>query len=792
VNSVPPPAQTATGYTPTRPHLTALLFFVLGVAILSLPMWSGKFLAGPDSDMYATGYALRAWGAAFWRTTGHVPQWNPEMMGGVPIAAGFGDVYYPTAWLRLIVPTVTAINIGFVVHYILAGFFTYLLLRMLNASWLAAVTGGVAYELSGVVASLVRPGHDGKLFVSALLPLMLIALILGVRRRRPIGHVLLAVAVALALLSPQFQMVYYSLIIAALFALYLAFGEPQDLTQRDRITGLALAFGAILLGFGVAMIQILPFFHYLPYSPRATEIAGGFAAATSYAVPWDHVPEFFLAHFTGVGETYWGPNPLKYHSEYLGLAVVALAVLGVGAGHRRRLVKWLVIIGVLFLLISLGGDTPFYRVWWAVMPYAKKTRAPGMAFFAVAFVIACLAAFGVERLERRDQGVRRWPLVAAVVAGVIALLAVAGAFGSVAESLARAEGGFTLSGVPKVTVAINDRASIMWHALGSALALAALAGVVAAYLANKMKAKAFAIALVLVVGADLWLNARGFWLWSRPEQEIYRADAIVQQIKQQSLPYRVFDPPPGVYPGTVLMKHDIPQVLGYHGNELRYYDDLLGGKNEWRYLLSNLRLWNLLAVRFFLFSDSVTIPGYHRVAGPTATAAGSRGYLYEADHTPPYARVVPAAIKADSAAIVPTIQDPRFDADRIVLLPNDAPVTPAPLTALPAPSPSRATVQWQPERMAITLDPAPTTPSYVLVSENWYTDWHATVDGAPAPVLRGDNSLITVPVAVGAKTVALWVDSRSYRQGRLITWLSCGVLALLALTPVVRQRMRRA
>ena len=783
-----PPAPPATSYTPARPHLAALGCFVIWVAILSLPMWTGQFLAGPDSDMYATGYALRAWGAAFWRTTGHVAQWNPEMMGGVPIAAGFGDVYYPTAWLRLIVPTATAINIGFVAHYILAGFFTYLLLRMLRASWLAAVTGGIAYELSGVVASLVRPGHDGKLFVSALLPLMLIALILGIRRRRPIGHVLLAVVVALALLSPQFQMAYYSLIVAGIFALYLVFGELQGLTRRDGIVELSLAFGAILLGFGVAMIQILPFFHYIPYSPRATEIAGGFEAATSYAIPWDHIPEFFLSRFTGAGDTYWGPNPLKFHSEYLGLPVVALAVFGVGTSDRRRLVRWLLVIAGLFILISLGSETPFYRLWWAVMPYAKKTRAPGMAFFAVAFVVAFLAAFGVERLERREG--RRWPVGALIAAGVVVLMAVAGVWGSVAASLARADGGVTLSGVPKLTVALADRSSIMGGAIVSALALGLLGGLVAAYYSGKMTIRVFAIALLFIVSTDLWLNAHGFWLWSRPDQEIYRPDAIVQQIKQNPLPYRVFDP--RVYPGTILMKHDIPQVLGYHGNELRYYDDLLGGKNEWRYLLSNVRLWNLLAVRFFLFSDSVKIPGYHRVVGPTATAAGGSGYLYEADQTPPYARVVPGALKTDSAAVVPTIQDPRFDADRVVLLANDAPVNPPPLTALPPPSSSRARVTWQPARMSITLDPPPAAASYVLVAENWYTDWHAKVDGTPAAVLRGNSSLITVPVAAGAKTVELWIDSRSYRQGRLITWLSCGILALLALTPVVRQRMRRA
>src|SRR5207245_10081087 len=105
--------------------------------------------------------------------------------------------------------------------------------------------------------------------------------------------------------------------------------------------------------------------------------------------------KFFLKNFVGSHETYWGSNPLKLHSEYLGLPVIALAVLGAGTRERRRLILWVGGIGLLFLLISLGAATPFYTLWWAVMPLVRKTRAPGMACFVVACVVSIFAAFGV-------------------------------------------------------------------------------------------------------------------------------------------------------------------------------------------------------------------------------------------------------------------------------------------------------------------------------------------------------------------------------------------------------------
>ncbi|HET7040042.1 MAG TPA: YfhO family protein, partial [Gemmatimonadales bacterium] len=483
-------------YEPRHPTLTALGFFAIWIAILSLPMLSGKWLAGPYSDQFPTGYATRTWAAEEIRRTGALPAWDPHMFGGIPFVAGqHGDIFYLTSALRVVLPTSTAMNLGFVIHYLLAGLFTYLLLRRLKVSWTGALVGGLAYQLSGLIASYPSPGHDGKLFVSTWFPLALLALVMAIRERRWEGYGLLAFCVGVSLLSPHYQMTYYLLIASGLFALYLAFGEPGAEPVGPRIGRLGLALGAVLVGFGIAMIQIMPFFEYLPYSPRA-ESYGDFARSASYAIPWNHVPELFLSEFVGRGETYWGSNPLKYHSEYLGLPVVALAVLGMAGSPRRRLTWWLGGIGLLFLLISLGGSTPFYRLWWSVMPYVKQTRAPGMAFFVVAFVMAVFAAAGVERLERGEgkSAARIWLAIGAAV-GLIALV---GGWGGLAESLARA-GEPDPMGRPLSSIAAGAGPAIRWGAFGSGAALAVVAGLALAWGRRRLVAPVFAGALALAV-----------------------------------------------------------------------------------------------------------------------------------------------------------------------------------------------------------------------------------------------------------------------------------------------------
>ena len=766
-------------YEPRRPALWAAGIFALWPALLSLPMLAGLWLASPTSDQYNASVPFQAWSAEWLNRTGHLPLWNPEIFGGLPfVAAGSGDIFYPTWLLRLLVPATTAGNLSFFVHYILAGLFTYLLLRRLQVGWTGSVIGGLAYELSGLIASYPSPGHDGKLFASTALPLMLLGLLLALRDRRWQGYAILSAATALSLLG-HFQLAYYSLIVAGLFALYLTVEETSDSGAAGRVLRLGLALGAVLVGFGVAAIQILPFFEYIPFSPRAQGYHG-FAGSTSYAIPWNHVPEFFLKNFVGSRETYWGSNPLKLHSEYLGLPVIALAVLGVTLPERRRLILWLSGIGLLFLLISLGSATPFYQLWWAVMPLVKKTRAPGMAFYVVALVTALLAALGVERALARAG--RRFMTPAVIVGGVVALLGVTGAFGHVAAAFAA---------TPSAAEAAQP--AILWGALSSGLALAAAAAVLGPGL-GRLTPRLAALALILIVGTDLWLNARQFWSYIKPVGR----DQLSDRISTTPLPYRVLNLPGqgGVYPGSTLMGFGIPEVFGYHGNELRYYDELWDRENSWRNLRM-LALWDLWAVRYAVLPAGPrtmdSIPGFRRVLDSVTTFDGGRASLFERITPAPYARVVPEAVQADSATVIPTLVDPRMDYSRIVLFTKDQPVIPAPIDRLPAPSPARATVSaWEPGRMTVRLDPVPPKPSYLLIAENWYPDWQARVDGQPTQVLRGDYTLITIELPTGAKQVELTFRSKPYDLGKGITVASLALLLIVLLAAVVPRRARHA
>jgi hypothetical protein len=628
----------------------------------------------------------------------------------------------------------------------------------------------------------VKPGHDGKLFVSALAPLAFLALLGAVRHGRTWGYGLLALTIGLCMLSPHYQMTYYLLVAAGLWTLWLALLDP-DRPRRRPVIPIALGLGAVGLGVAIAAIQVIPFLEYIPYSPRgAGGPSGGWEYATAFSMPPEELLTTVLPQFNGVLDGYWGRNFFKLHTEYLGASVVLLAALGWGDRARRPLLVATGVIAGLFLLVAFGGHTPFYRVWYEIMPMMKKVRAPGMAFFLVALFVAVWAGIGADRLARGDVG-RRALGIGIGGLSALALLGVAGGLQPVA----------TLLAAPEQAERVATNADAIRGGAGRLLAIVAGAGLVFfAVVLGRLRGLGASVALVALVALDLWSVDRLFFEFRGPAHRLFDTDDVVARVKREKGPYRVLDlpPPAGVYYPSLLMAHRIPSVLGYHGNEIRFYDELLGGKNVWANLGSQ-NVLDLLATRFIILPDTQSLAGWRLVVGPVLATSERAAVLYERDSAVAWARVLPAAVKVPDAQAPAALADSRFPYQRVVVVSDTASLTPNPIKPgqLPDPAATRAAVtEWDAGRMRIALTGEDPQPTYLVVSESWYPDWHASIDGKDAPVVRADHALLGVVLPPGAREVRLWFESASYARGRLVTVLALLLTAGLLASPLVRAR----
>jgi len=772
----------STNLAPRFGIVWAALACAVAALALGYPALSGQFLVNPMSDQYIAGFAFRDFAVQQYRAFGAIPQWNPYLFGGLPfVAAMHGDIFYPTFWLRLLLGTDTGMTWGFISHLWLAGFGTFLFLRVYGLGFFPSLVGALAYQLGGPIAAYASPGHDGKLFVSALLPFTLMLLTLGMRDGRRWAWGVLSIGVGLAALSPHPQLLQYHLLVAGAWAMMLAFGTP-GLDRTVAIRRLILALGAVTLGLAISAVQYLPLIEYTPWSPRA----GGrdYAFATAYSWPIEELINTYLPQFSGILNNYWGRNGIHLHSEYLGVAVLMLAPLAFGAGGegRRSFRRFWLGTAIVSLLWALGGSTPFFQLVYTLVPGTKFFKAPSTMMFVFAFSVALLAALGTERLLA-GKAAARYAIAWLVGAAAVALLATAGAFTALAQGLV-AE--------PRLVDIVDANAgNVTLGAWRSFLFVALTAGVIIAMARGILKARHAAIALPLIIAADLWSIERHYWMFLPPAARLYSSDATIDYLKKLKEPTRVvaLGVPQGneVAPhdpqlrGDGLMVHGIRSVTGYHGNELGRYQKL--GKQEEGYsAVLNPAFWQLMNVNYFLTNtDTLPLDGAVRVAGPVLNAAGTRVSLYKLEGDRPFAWVAPVIAKYPDAVVLQAAAQPNFATYQVAIFDTAASVQAPPLTALPAPlTLTTSTTNYRPGHFTVTLSAPAPAGSALVASENFYPGWRATVDGKSATVYRTDYVLMGVPLNAGARTVDFSFVNDTYPRGRTVTFVAIVLSLLLA------------
>lgn len=784
----------------------AALVYVLATLSLGWPALAGKFLVGHNSDQYIAGYAFREFAASTLRATHSFPLWNPYQFGGMPfVDAMHGDIFYPTFLLRLILPTDVAMTWGFIIHVFLAGAFAYLFLRRARFTFAGALVGGLAYMMSGHVATFVSPGHDGKLFVSALFPLLLWTILAWVRDGRLWALGAMALVVGLDVLAPHPQLLQYSLLAAGAYAIVLAVGFARDTEGSSRAAVLRLvgALVAVIVGLAIGAVQYLPVRQYVAWSPRASGI-GTYERATSYAKNPQEILNAYLPEFTGILDRYWGPNGIHFQGDYVGAVVLVLAGAGLTGMRKdrrsRELWFWAVTV-IVALLWALGGHTPFYNLPYYLIPGTQFFRAPDSVFFVGTLGIAVFVARGVE-LALAGEVPRRYVIGWIVFAAAMALLAVTGMLTNFARSVAPeqrldavdANNGALIFGAFRSLVFVALTAAFLLGGRGPFARLLRISPV--GYLA-------------LLTAADLWAVDRQYWIFSPPANVLYRSSPAIDYLSRLPQPARVIVLPVtdggsvADYHGSGLMVHRIQNVFGYHGNEIARYNTLVAipqgngpGPDAMREVLGSPNVQRLTATQYVLSNShrlGEIIPGVVQVAGPASEdSTGNSDYAFRLPTRSEYAWVAPVIVKAPDDAVLATVKDPRFDVARAALFDTSAVnVTGAgPVQELPLPMGIRVRVDtYTPGHIAMTLDrPAPAG-SALITSENFYPGWRARVDGRPAAIGRAQYTLIGVPLRAGARSVALDFSSEPYAHGKAITWIAIvvGLIALCAGTVMERR-----
>jgi hypothetical protein len=479
------------------------------------------------------------------------------------------------------------------------------------------------------------------------------------------------------------------------------------------------------------------------------------------------------------------------------VSILILLGAAFGATARRGFRAFWVGMAVVTALWAMGGYTPFYHLVYAIVPGTKFFRAPSIIFFMTGFSVVMLATVGVERAFLRRVGMKYiagWGIFAALVA----LLASGGMLTNMAQTIAASFAGNQLYD----QVQANNGALILgaWRSFIVALLTCGLLFLLAR---ERISLRAAAIAFVVVGALDLLSIDHMYWMFSPPASQLFATDSTITYMKRQPQPGRVVPIPingPGLsterdpyFFGAGFMVHDVRSVDGYHGNELGDYE-ALGNKQGSSYENAILpEFWRLTNVRYVyttvdaptldtLYATQIKRPDvrFTHLVGPVRNSAGSMVYLLAPAQRDPYAWVTPAIVKAPEAQTLPTVLNAKFDPATVAVFDTSANVMPVKLSTVPPPlSLTTSVTSYAPGHVVLDLSAPAPGGSALVVSENYYPGWHATVDGKPDPNIgRADYSLIGVALPAGARRVVLSFDDAAYETGKKVT-LAAIALALL-------------
>ncbi len=718
-----------------------------------------------------------------------VPFWNPYVFSGTPYFPSAGGIYYPLHYLFLALPTPLAMNLNLVLHFFLAGAFTYGFLRRIGQDRTPAFIGSLVFMFPLIEILHLYGGHIPRLEARVWIPFVF-WMYHGFHTTRRLKYLVLgALGIGLAVLVGHLQIIFYMLFCLALYGLFLL-SVPNDLSRLRNLSRFTLFVG---LGVATAAVQLLPMIHWSGTTGRAQS----YEFATSFSLPPLSLATAVVPFAFGdkIDGFYYGPSIFWEACLFVGLPAVLLSAAALYLDRERR--TWFFFgMLALTLVVALGRHTPLYKLFYTAVPGYSFFRVPGRILTVFVFFAAVLTSLGASALLGRDvTASKQRHRYFAFPAALLALLFVLVAFFAFTEPSGEAFRGMVesiMAGMrrpPKdlaaaaAGMAVRAHGFVSHQVLLSAAAVAATGGLLWLGVRRRIPRGGVLAGLTLIVFAEQYTHGRRY-LSTLPEEHFDWEDAIEALIDARRLRsdaedadlYRVMD---SRTTGNLDkgMRYNVSSVNGYEGGILKRYNEFVNvarrkPKDKYYAVLKFGRyhpMLDILNVRYRFDTP--------RSAGRSElfrTVYRDRG-LVISERTDPIARawvVHEAVVERDADTILERLYRRTVDPRRTVLL-EDSDAKELPSAGGSADDEVTIT-GYGPNR--ITLEAALEREGYLVLSEVDAPGWEAVVDGEPVEIRRADYLLRAVHLEAGEHAVELRFRPPLFAAGAVIS-----LLALLAL-----------
>ncbi len=691
-------------------------------------------------------------------SAGRLPLWNPYTYAGAPFWADVQSaVLYPFSLLTLLLSGLSAggfslfaLELEAIFHFWLGGTFMYFFVRRVTQSRSAGFVSALVFTFGGYLTGY--PSQQlAVLEVDVWLPLILFFIdrALRITNYEPeTRNIILAGLVwGIALLAghPQsWMLVGYTF---TAYFLFLAFttrhSSPVIRHSSFVMRRLRQLLLVILIGFGVAAVQLLPAIEYTRLSVRAAglydKMAGGFPLVDAIQVLLPGV----VSHY----------SPL-----YVGVAGLLLSIAALFYTRNRFTTFW-GLWGALALLISFGGNTFLYSPLYLSAPGFSIFRGQERWAFVFAFSLAVLAGYGMKQVSRWAGGQGSGgvaeksfhpssfilhPLVSWLLLGAIGLV--------IAFFYGLNEAGWSVESqfyqLLNCAVFLTIMLALLWLVFRVAKAL---------------NHKQLLAALSLLIIFDLFSTNWQLNLYPQSPEWHTQKPAVVAAIEADAADsddlfrvyneFRVYD--------NYGVPFEMQDLWGASPLRLARYNAFLSPPMRIE------RAWELLNVKYVItWRNELYAPSSIIYQEP---APGGMTYVHRLDEVAPRAWIVHQAEQVPAGEMAARLTEPDFDFERAALL--EEPVSRWAGEPVGGGAGGQVEiVSFLPGRIVLQVDTG--ADGLLVLSEIFYPGWQATIDGVTASVVPADYVLQALPVSAGRHQIILEFSPKSFWFGALTSLLT--------------------
>ena len=652
---------------------------------------------------------------------------------------------YPPSLLYLLLPPAWALPFFCLTHLFLGGLGMYFLAARWSGSRLGGAVAGTIFACNGLSFNfLMWPSHIATF---ALMPWV----VWLAREAWECGGrkiILAALAAAFQVLAGGPETILFTwLFLLALAAVALPKTAPPRLVLARRF----FAVGGLALCLAAA--QWLPFLDLSLHSNRSSQF--GNSAWSMPPCGWANflVPLFQTSPWQQIvvqEHQYWTS------SYYAGIGAVFLAVMALGRGRAWRV--WLPggLLG-LSLILALGDRGYLFTPLQHLFPFLGLFRYPVKFVLITIFTLPLLAAAAIGHYENwKPPALRAWrPDLACggillVLIGLILWFARQWPVGSLAWTAVAANGllrvAFLVLTCTLLFLLVTRPARRGWTGI-------ALLGV-------------------------CWLDVLTHEPWQNPtvDPSIYQPGlaAVFQPQPVTAGESRVLMSPysarqmyfnstsdlrtnyllqRSVFLANCNLIDSVPKVDGFFSLYLRHIDKVLS---------------------LFDTNSEASLAGLEDVMAVSQTIAPGKVF----DWVPrpsyiPWFSAGQAPVFAGEEMTLQALADPKIDFHKTIYLPLEARSS---VTAQRQESAQVTATQFGSAKIVLQVDTP--GPAMVSISQAWYHNWKASVDGRPTPLWRANEAFQAVESPAGRHQITLVYQDMAFRWGACLSILSllvCGI-----------------